>query len=72
LKTYSFLVEPSVCIGIFDLHALIYSKDENDLNTRVAMVRRLSGVRKVSVFIWTGLSNGDYENIDLFPKKRLS
>ena len=72
LKTYTFLVEPSVCIGRFDLHALIYSKDENDLNNRVAMVRRLSGVRKVSVFIWTGLSNGDYENISLFPEKRLS
>jgi Lrp/AsnC family transcriptional regulator, regulator for asnA, asnC and gidA len=72
LKTYTFLIEPSVSIGKFDLHALIYSKDENDLNNRVAVLRRLSGVRKVSVFIWTGLSNGDYENIDLFPEKRLS
>lgn len=71
LKTYTFLIEPSVSIGRFDLHALIYSKDENDLNNRVAVLRRLSGVRKVSVFIWTALSNGDYENINLFPKKGL-
>jgi Lrp/AsnC family transcriptional regulator, regulator for asnA, asnC and gidA len=69
LKTYTFLIEPSVSIGKFDLHALIYSKDQNDLNNRAAMVRRLSGVRKVSVFIWTGRPTANWDNIDFIPQR---
>jgi Lrp/AsnC family transcriptional regulator for asnA, asnC and gidA len=72
LKEYTFLIEPSISIGKFDLHALIYSKDQDDLNNRVSMVRRLTGVRKVSVFIWTGVPTADWENIELLPQKRLS
>lgn len=72
LKMYTFLIEPSVSIGRFDLHALIYSKDEEDLNNRVAMVRRLEGVRKVSVFIWTGLLMANWDNVELIPHKRSS
>lgn len=72
LKMYTFLIEPSVSIGKFDIHALIYSKDQEDLNNRVTMVRRLTGVRKVSVFIWTGIPTADWENIELIPQKRPS
>jgi Lrp/AsnC family transcriptional regulator for asnA, asnC and gidA len=69
LKTYTFLIEPSYSIGKFDLHALIYSKDQNDLNNRVAMVRRLPGVRKVSVFIWTGRPTANWDNVDFLPQR---
>jgi Lrp/AsnC family transcriptional regulator, regulator for asnA, asnC and gidA len=69
LKMYTFLIEPSVSIGKFDIHALIYSKDQEDLNNRVAMVRRLNGVRKVSVFIWTGVPTANWENVELIPQR---
>jgi Lrp/AsnC family transcriptional regulator for asnA, asnC and gidA len=69
LKKYTFLIEPSISIGKFDLHALIYSKDQEDLNNRVAMVRRLTGVRKVSVFIWTGVPTANWDNIELVTKR---
>jgi Lrp/AsnC family transcriptional regulator, regulator for asnA, asnC and gidA len=69
LKKYTFLIEPSVSIGRFDLHALIYFKDQTDLNNRVAMVRRLNGVGKVSVFIWTGVPTANWDNVDLIPQR---
>jgi Lrp/AsnC family transcriptional regulator for asnA, asnC and gidA len=69
LETYTFLIEPSVSIGKFDLHALIYSKDQNDLNNRVAMVRRIAGVRKVSVFIWAGVPIANWDNVDFLPQR---
>jgi Lrp/AsnC family transcriptional regulator, regulator for asnA, asnC and gidA len=72
LKTYTFLIEPSVSIGKFDIHALIYSKDQEDLNNRVSMVRGLTGVRKVSVFIWTGVPTANWDNIELLPQKRVN
>jgi Lrp/AsnC family transcriptional regulator, regulator for asnA, asnC and gidA len=69
IKMNTFLIEPSISIGKFDLHALIYAKDQNDLNNRVSMIRRLNGVRKVSVFIWTGIPTSNYENIDLLKQR---
>jgi DNA-binding Lrp family transcriptional regulator len=70
LKEYTFLIEPSLSIGKYDLHALVYAKDFNDLNERVAMVRRLTGIRKVEVSVWSGLPASNYENLDLLLGKR--
>lgn len=64
------LIEPSVSIGKYDLYALIYAEDFNALNDRVEMVRRLNGIRKVAVSVWSGLPLINYENVDLMPKKR--
>jgi DNA-binding Lrp family transcriptional regulator len=70
LKEYTFLIEPSLSIGKYDLHALVYAKDFNNLNERVAMVRRLTGIRKVEVSVWSGLPASNYANLDLLPNKR--
>jgi DNA-binding Lrp family transcriptional regulator len=70
LKEYTFLIEPSLSIGKYDLHALIYAKNFNNLNERVAMVRRLVGIRKVEVSVWSGLPASNYENLDLLLNKR--
>lgn len=70
LKEYTFLIEPSLSIGKYDLHALVYAKDFNNLNERVAMVRRLCGIRKVEVSVWSGLPASNYANLDLLPNKR--
>jgi Lrp/AsnC family transcriptional regulator for asnA, asnC and gidA len=70
LKEYTFPIEPSVSIGTFDIHALVYAKDQIDLNNRVNMIRRLQGVRKVAVFIWSGMPLANYRNVDLNPQKR--
>jgi Lrp/AsnC family transcriptional regulator, regulator for asnA, asnC and gidA len=70
LKEYTFLIEPSLSIGKYDLHALIYAKDFNNLNERVVMVRRLAGIRKVEVSVWSGLPASDYANLDLLHGKR--
>lgn len=70
LKDYTFLIEPSLSIGKYDLHALVYAKDFSNLNERVAMVRRLSGIRKVEVSVWSGLPASNYENLDLLLRQR--
>jgi DNA-binding Lrp family transcriptional regulator len=70
LKEYTFLIEPSLSIGKYDLHALVYAKDFSNLNERVAMVRRLTGIRKVEVSVWSGLPASNYANLDLLPNKR--
>jgi DNA-binding Lrp family transcriptional regulator len=70
LKEYTFLIEPSLSIGKYDLHALVYAKDFNNLNERVAMVRKLTGIRKVEVSVWSGLPASNYANLDLIPNKR--
>jgi len=68
-KEHTCLIEPSVSIGKYDLYALIYAEDFNSLNDRVEMVRRLNGIRKVVVSVWSGLPLLNYENVDLMPKK---
>lgn len=70
LKEYTFPIEPYMSIGRFDIHALIYAKDQIDLNNRVSMIRRIQGVRKVAVFIWSGIPLANYKNVNLNPQKR--
>jgi Lrp/AsnC family transcriptional regulator for asnA, asnC and gidA len=67
-QEHTCLIEPSVSIGKYDLYALIYAENFESLNDRVEMVRRLRGIRKVVVSVWSGLPILNYENIDLMPK----
>jgi Lrp/AsnC family transcriptional regulator for asnA, asnC and gidA len=69
-KEHTCLIEPSVSIGKYDLYALIYAEDLDSLNDRVEMVRRLNGIRKVVVSVWSGLPLLNFENVELIPKKR--
>jgi Lrp/AsnC family transcriptional regulator for asnA, asnC and gidA len=70
LREHTCLIEPSVSIGKYDLYALIYAEDFDSLNERVEMVRRLNGIRKVVVSVWSGLPVLNFENVDLMPKMR--
>jgi Lrp/AsnC family transcriptional regulator, regulator for asnA, asnC and gidA len=69
LEHNTFLVEPSASIGKYDVHALIYAADLQDLDARVAIVKRFKGIRNVEVFIWSGLPSVNYENLSFTPKK---
>jgi Lrp/AsnC family transcriptional regulator for asnA, asnC and gidA len=68
-KEHTCLIEPSVSIGKYDLSALIYAEDFNSLNDRVEIIKRLNGIRRVVVSIWSGLPLLNFENIDLTPKR---
>jgi DNA-binding Lrp family transcriptional regulator len=67
---HTFLVEPSASIGKYDFHALIYAENITHLNECVDMVRRLRGVLKVSVYVWSGFPYLNYDNINLMQAKR--
>ena len=62
------LVEPSASIGEYDLTALVYAEDIYSLEKVVNEVRKIAGVRKVTVNVWAGQPQMVYENIDLQPK----
>lgn len=67
LKDYMYLIEPSTCIGEYDLTAVVYAENMSILNERVESIRRRFGVRKVIVNVWSGLPHLNYNNLDLTP-----
>jgi Lrp/AsnC family transcriptional regulator for asnA, asnC and gidA len=69
LKEHTYLIEPSLSMGEYDISALIYAENIASLNERVEAVRRRFGVRKVIINVWSGLPNMNFENIDLMPKR---
>ena len=64
---HSYLVEPSTSIGKYDFHAVIYVESIAALNERVDMVKRLRGIRKVVVSVWSGKPDMNFDNINLLP-----
>jgi Lrp/AsnC family transcriptional regulator for asnA, asnC and gidA len=68
-KEHTYLIEPAVSIGKYDLCALIYAENITNLNERIETVRRLSGIRKVVVIVWSGIPYLNFEKINLTPEK---
>ena len=66
---HTYLVEPSTCLGKYDLQAVIYAEDITKLNERVDMVKRLPGIKKVIVSVWSGIPCLDFNNINLAHKE---
>lgn len=62
------LIEPSASIGEYDLTALVYAKNIYYLEKVVTDIRKISGVRRVTVNVWSGQPNMTFENINLQPK----
>jgi Lrp/AsnC family transcriptional regulator for asnA, asnC and gidA len=62
------LIEPSASIGEYDLTALVLTKDIYQLEKVVGELRKIAGVRKVTVNVWSGQPHMVYENIDLQPR----
>ena len=67
---HTYLVEPSSSIGKHDFHAVIYAENIARLNECVDMVRRLRGVLKVTVYVWSGLPVLNFDNINLMQDRR--
>jgi DNA-binding Lrp family transcriptional regulator len=67
---HTYLVEPSTCLGKYDLQAVIYAEDITKLNERIDMVKRLPGIKKVIVSVWSGIPCLDFNNISLTHKER--
>lgn len=62
---HTYLVEPSTSIGKYDFYAIIYAEDISSLNERVDMVKRLRGIKRVVVSVWSGLPYLNFDNIIL-------
>jgi Lrp/AsnC family transcriptional regulator, regulator for asnA, asnC and gidA len=70
LKDHTYLIEPSNSIGEYDLSALVYTENISSLNACVETVRRIDGIRKVMVLVWSGIPYLNFENVDLNPLKK--
>jgi Lrp/AsnC family transcriptional regulator for asnA, asnC and gidA len=66
---HTYLVEPSTSIGKYDFYATIYAENLASLNERIDMVKRLLGIRKVVVSVWSGTPYLNFENIILTPEE---
>lgn len=69
-KEHTYLIEPSTSIGEYDISALVYTENISSLNASVEMARRLFGIRKVIVLVWSGIPYFNFENVDLNPSKK--
>jgi|SRR5208337_433208 len=60
--------ELSVAVGKYDLCVFVVAKNVTELDKTVYEIRQYSGVRKVTVNVWSGKPHLIYENINLQPK----
>ncbi len=67
-REHTYLIEPSVSIGKYDLTAVVFAENITALNERVETVRRFNGIRKVVVMVWSGLPHLNFENVKLTEK----
>jgi DNA-binding Lrp family transcriptional regulator len=61
------LVEPSASIGKYDLCALVFAENINELNKTAQLVKRNFNAREVALNIWSGPPRMTFENINLRP-----
>ena len=61
-------VEPSAALGKYDLIVLAVADSVAELDALAYEARKCSGVRKVTVNVWSGKPYLMFENIDLQPK----
>lgn len=70
LGEHTNLIEPSAMIGKYDFCALVYAEDITSLNLKINAVRKKFGIEKISVNLWSGIPQMNFENIDLKPIKK--
>jgi DNA-binding Lrp family transcriptional regulator len=62
------LVEPSPCIGEYDLTALVFVEGIYRLDKVVSEVKKIDGVRKVTANVWSGRPHTLFEKVELQNK----
>jgi Lrp/AsnC family transcriptional regulator, regulator for asnA, asnC and gidA len=63
------LVEPNQTIGTYDLTAIVFSRDVNQLDKIAYSTKEKFAARKVTLNVWTKFKT-TYENLDLQPQGR--
>jgi Lrp/AsnC family transcriptional regulator for asnA, asnC and gidA len=65
LNRYTTLIEPATSVGEYDLCALVYAESLSCLNEKLEVIRRRFNIRKVTVNVWSGIPNNNFENVQL-------
>jgi hypothetical protein len=66
----TFLVEPSMAVGEYDLCALVYAESLAKLDKIAYAIREHFNAREVIINVWSGPPKTNYENIDLKPLEK--
>jgi len=70
LEEHTHVVDASTCIGKYDLISVVLTEDIYHLERVVGELKKISGIRRVTVNVWSGKPQFTLENIDLQPRKR--
>ena len=63
------VVEPSASIGEYDLCALVFAQNLNELDKMGYTIKKHFATSNVTLNVWSGPPSMTYENIDLKPKE---
>ncbi len=70
IEEQAYLVEPSACIGEFDLTALVFARSINELDKIAFSIKEKFGAINVTINVWSGIPQLVFENVDLQPLRR--
>ena len=70
IREQTYLVEPSISIGEFDLCALVYAESLAQLNKMAYTIREHFEAQEVTINVWSGPPQFSFENIDLQPLEK--
>jgi len=67
LEEQTYLVEPSQCIGEYDLCALVFAKSVSELDKIAFSIKEKFSAREVTINVWSDQPELVFKNIDLQP-----
>lgn len=67
ISQQTYLVEPSISVGEYDLCALVYAESLSKLDKMAYAIREHFDAREVTINVWSGPPQFMFENIDLQP-----
>lgn len=70
ISQQSYLVEPSMNIGEYDLSVLVYAEDLAKLDKMAYSIREHFGAKEVTINVWSGQPQFSFENLDLQPLRK--
>ncbi|MGE5532865.1 MAG: Lrp/AsnC family transcriptional regulator [Bacillota bacterium] len=67
--SHTTVIEAATSIGEYDLCVLVFAENLSILNEKLEVIRRRLQIRKVTVNVWSGIPNNNFDNIELNPLK---
>ncbi|XHH09429.1 MAG: Lrp/AsnC family transcriptional regulator [Candidatus Bathyarchaeia archaeon] len=70
LEEQAYIVEPSPSIGEYDLCAFVFARSISELDKIACSIKETFAVRKITLNVWSGVPQLNFENVNLQPIRR--